>query len=271
MARPHKQTVDYFPHNSNASSGKTIYILESKFGNDGYAFWFKLLEILANSEGHFYDARNPVAWEFLLAKTHVTEEIGNQIMNLLISLDAIDSDLWGKNIIWSQNLVDNITDVYRNRTTGIPTKPSLNGSSPLSTSDSAVIVDENLVSDVENLVSDVDNPQTKLYYTKVNNKDIYTLPEFIDKELWDDFLIMRGKIKKPPTNRAIKELIADLVKINTSGEDANESLRESIKNNWRGIFPPKEKTSGINKGSTRDNKKDPKRFTSGTYGSHVKS
>lgn len=44
MARPKKQTVDYFPH--FVKGGRTIFILENKFGNDGYAFWFKLLEIL---------------------------------------------------------------------------------------------------------------------------------------------------------------------------------------------------------------------------------
>lgn len=49
MARPKKQTVDYFPH--FVKGGRTIFILENKFGNDGYAFWFKLLEILGESEG----------------------------------------------------------------------------------------------------------------------------------------------------------------------------------------------------------------------------
>lgn len=67
-----KQTVDYFPH--FVKGGRTIFILENKFGNDGYAFWFKLLEILGESEGHFYDCSNASNWEYLLAKTRVTEE-----------------------------------------------------------------------------------------------------------------------------------------------------------------------------------------------------
>lgn len=66
MARPKKQTVDYFPH--FVKGGRTIFILENKFGNDGYAFWFKLLEILGESEGHFYDCSNASNWEYLLAK-----------------------------------------------------------------------------------------------------------------------------------------------------------------------------------------------------------
>ena len=82
MARPKKQTVDYFPH--FVKGGRTIFILENKFGNDGYAFWFKLLEILGESEGHFYDCSNASNWEYLLAKTRVTEEKAKDIINVLI-------------------------------------------------------------------------------------------------------------------------------------------------------------------------------------------
>ncbi len=158
MARPLKQTVDYFPHYSDASTRKTVYILESKFGNDGYAFWFKLLELLASSEGHVSDVRNPVAWEFLLAKTRVDNEKACQIMDLLVALEAIDSELWEKRVIWVQNLVDNIADVYRNRLTDLPLKPSLNGEKPQPEG----IVDEIIE------VSDTSNTQTKLKETKSN-------------------------------------------------------------------------------------------------------
>lgn len=163
MGRPRKQTVDYFPHDADASDKKTLYILESKFGNDGYAFWFKLLELLAKSEGHFYDVRNPAAWEFLLAKTHVKEDIGQRILNTLAELDAIDKELWGQKIIWSQNLVDNVADAYRNRKAEIPTKPSfLQEKSP-----------KGRVSDVRNPqgdgITEVRNPHTKLKETKLKD------------------------------------------------------------------------------------------------------
>jgi len=161
MARPFKQTVDYFPHYSNASSSKTLYILESKFGNDGYAFWFKLLELLANSAGHVYDVRNPIAWEFLLAKTRIDDDKAGKIMQLLVDLNAIDSELWVERLIWVQNLVDNIADAYRNRKTDIPLRPSINSKKPVCTK----------VTVVNNGVSDVRNTHTKLNYTKLNNNN----------------------------------------------------------------------------------------------------
>ena len=122
MARPKKQTVDYFPH--FVKGGRTIFILENKFGNDGYAFWFKLLEILGESEGHFYDCSNASNWEYLLAKTRVTEETAKDIINVLINLNKIDIELWNEHhVLWIANFVRNLSDVYRTRNTNLPSKP----------------------------------------------------------------------------------------------------------------------------------------------------
>lgn len=121
MARPLKDTVDFFPHYVKA--GRTIFILESKFGNDGYAFWFKLLEILGESEGHSYDCSNSANWAFLLARTRCDEKTAEKIIQTLIDLGKVDSELWGKRIIWVQHLVDNLSDVYRRRQAKIPQKP----------------------------------------------------------------------------------------------------------------------------------------------------
>jgi len=121
MARPKKQTVDYFPHYCNHK--KTMYILEQRYGNDGYAFWFKVLEILGATEGHFIDLNNNETWEFLQAKTRLDGSLCEEILNLLAKLNAIDAELWEQRIIWSQNFVDGIAPVYKNRRVEIPTRP----------------------------------------------------------------------------------------------------------------------------------------------------
>ena len=124
MARPKRQTVDYFPH--FVKGGRTIFILEDRFGNDGYAFWFKVLEILGEAEGHFYDCSNGSNWAFLLAKTHLTEEEANNIISVLIDLGKIDAELWAaKRILWVENFVKNLSEVYRTRHTDLPLKPCL--------------------------------------------------------------------------------------------------------------------------------------------------
>ena len=154
MARPQKRTVDYFPHDAKASEGDTLTILQSRFGNDGYSFWFKLLEKISSSENHVINCRNPIKWQLLLAKTSVNEEQGLAIMDLLCELEAIDAQLWRESkIIWCQKLVDNITDVYKNRDRPVPERP--------------IPTTNNLVSVKKTPVSSADNPQTKLKETKL--------------------------------------------------------------------------------------------------------
>jgi hypothetical protein len=124
MARPNKENVDYFPH--DATGGKTMFTLESKFGNDGYAFWFKLLEALCNQEGLFIDRSDYNSWSYLVANARVSEEKANEILNLLAKLNAIDADLWTSGgIIWIQNLVDRLEYLYKKRKSDMPLRPSV--------------------------------------------------------------------------------------------------------------------------------------------------
>ena len=123
LSRPIKKGVDYFPH--ACTHGQTMFILEQRWGNDGYAFWFKLLEMLGTTEGHFLDIRNPATRAFLAAKTRLTEDKCYEILDLLSDLDAIDQELWKEHqVVWCQNFVDHLDRVYAKRKTETPTKPS---------------------------------------------------------------------------------------------------------------------------------------------------
>lgn len=129
MGRERRQTVDFFPH--YVKSGRTVSILESRYGNDGYAFWFKLLEILGGADGHFIDCSNPTEWEYLLAKTRVEDETAEKIIATLISIGKIDGSLWEQHrIIWVQRLVDNVTKVYSKRASETPQKPYFGDGNP---------------------------------------------------------------------------------------------------------------------------------------------
>jgi len=161
MARPVKLTVDYFPHIIN--KGKTIFILEENYGNDGYAFWFKILELLGATKNHYYNCNNPQDWKFLLAKTRVNEDIANNILNLLSELNAIDQELWDKKIIFSENFIANIQDVYKRRGVNVITK-----------SDVTSLCNQKLtISDVSNnRKRQIKLNKTKLNKTKVNKNKV---------------------------------------------------------------------------------------------------
>lgn len=121
MARPSKLTVDYFPHVTQ--TGKTIAILERRWGNDGYAFWFKLLELLGTTRGFCYDCGNAANWEYLLSKTGVEEPTASAILDKLAELKAIDAGLWQERKIWSDNFVAGVADAFSKRQSALPRRP----------------------------------------------------------------------------------------------------------------------------------------------------
>ena len=66
-----------------------------------------------------------------------------------------------------------------------------------------------------------------------------TIPDFIDASLWNSFLEMRVSKKAKPTQKAIELIIKELTKFHNKGLNANESLENSIKSNWTGVFEPR--------------------------------
>lgn len=123
MARPQTNTVVYFSHDTDASEGKTLTIMEGQFGLEGFAFWYKLLEKLGKTEGHYIDCQNEEDFEFLARKFGLGPVSVTEMLDKLSKLRAIDRVLWFHKIIWSQNFVDRLEDVYSKRKRELPAKP----------------------------------------------------------------------------------------------------------------------------------------------------
>jgi len=166
MGRRQSNTVDYFPH--FAEQGKTLFILKSRFGNDGYAFWFQLLEILCKEENHCYDFSDDTAWQYLLAKTGVNEITGTEILRILANLEKLDREMLNRKVLWCENLVQNLKNVYQKRGRATPVKP--------------IPVSESTESGAETTESGAEIPQSKVKYSKV--KDSRDTPE---KKGWGEF------------------------------------------------------------------------------------
>ncbi|WP_455994360.1 Lin1244/Lin1753 domain-containing protein [Porphyromonas endodontalis] len=222
MGRPSKETVDYFPH--YVKSGRTIFILESKFGNDGYAFWFKLLEILGESEGHYYDCSISNNWEYLLAKTRCDENTANEIIETLISLGKIDGELWNeKRIVWCKNFVDNLSFAYNKRHVKLPSAPSF---LPENYSSDAVSVEKTIGAmefterkpDKEKKRKEKESNSRLLFEDKSshNNPSLYSAREDFDEaQNCDDKQIENEQAKKrvarfvPPTIEEVQNYISE--------------------------------------------------------------
>jgi len=131
----------------------TMQIIENKYDIKGYAFWFKLLEMLGSANGHCIDFNKESAWEFLQAKTRTSKEECTEILDTLAKLDAIDKELWLNKVVWSDNFIEGIREAYRTRINEIPTKPSLYNALNPTISDNL----RNITQETQNIPQDKDN------------------------------------------------------------------------------------------------------------------
>lgn len=183
--RPPKTTVDYFSH--DCKHGKTIFVLEQLYGNDGFAFWYKLLELLGDTPGHAYNFNNPEGWQYLLAYTKVSEEKAILILNTLLSLNKIDKGLYNTKIIWCQNFVNRLAGIYEKRDTPLPLKPKTGVGVPNNDINgiSATKIPLFVEKCEENSIIVDDNTQSKAKESKLNNnisKDIFSVFEFWNEQ-----------------------------------------------------------------------------------------
>lgn len=79
----------------------------------------------------------------------------------------------------------------------------------------------------------------------------FVLPDWIPSTLWMQYLEMRRRIRKPPTNKAKQLVIAKLERLKHEGNDVIAVLEQSIQNSWQGIFPVREEQNGKSASSRR--------------------
>jgi hypothetical protein len=141
MPRPPKLTVDYFSHDANSSSGKTLTILFNHFGHEGISAWWQLLERLAGTPNHFINISDPECFEYLAARLRLSPERAGEIFSKMAGLDAIDAELYQAGIIWSGNLMERLALVYKARKQDIPSKPTMDN--PISLPDNPIDLPDN--------------------------------------------------------------------------------------------------------------------------------
>lgn len=114
MGRHEKNDVDYFPF--YCKEGKTMHVIESKYRNDGFACWVKILRQLATTDFHYLDLRDELDILYLASKCLVEQETLIGILDILAKFNEIDTELWTKHrIVWNQKFVDSINDAYSKR------------------------------------------------------------------------------------------------------------------------------------------------------------
>lgn len=219
MARPERNTVDYFPH--LIGDGKKIFSIENKYGNDGYATWFKILEKLAITDHHYLDLNSEEEIMYMAAKCRVDEDRLIAIINDLTRLKVFDKKLWELRIIWCPPFIDSIQDAYFRRNNNCMTYEGL-------------CKHLNIKCSTETQESGKKNdnkPQTIL-------KDIKEKEISVFEHAIACFIEMRKKIKKPASERALELVRIELEKLAPNNEALQvQIIEQSIRNSWQDVFP----------------------------------
>lgn len=83
----------------------------------------------------------------------------------------------------------------------------------------------------------------KLLKLQANNNPLppegVSLPDFIDPNLWQEYLAYKKERREKLTQKGIEMKFSEWAKWDAEGIDVNECLREAMRNEWQGVFPPK--------------------------------
>ncbi len=82
----------------------------------------------------------------------------------------------------------------------------------------------------ENVKNDKNEPQREL---------IFTLPDWINENLWQEYMQVRTHLKAVNSPRAKNALINKLLKFQTQGHDPNRLIEIAIENSWKSVFLPR--------------------------------
>jgi hypothetical protein len=96
MARPQKCGMDYFPHDTDALTDEKIEALRMLYGNDGYAFYFIMLERIYRTEHFELDVSDAETIQILCKKLNVTEELFNKMLSTALKRGCFDADCYEK-------------------------------------------------------------------------------------------------------------------------------------------------------------------------------
>jgi hypothetical protein len=103
MARPRKEGMEYFPHDSYAVNDKKIEALRMLYGNDGYAFYFILLETIYQEPNFELDISDAETIQILIRKTSVTEQKFNSMLETSLKRDCFDRESYENRQVLTSN------------------------------------------------------------------------------------------------------------------------------------------------------------------------
>jgi DnaD/phage-associated family protein len=112
VARPRKEGMDYFPHDTDAANDEKIEALRSLFGNDGYAFYFILLERIYRTNEAELDISKPILLAPIASKIGVGKEVFAEMLEASFEVGLFDKEEYEKRkVITSSGIKSRFSEV----------------------------------------------------------------------------------------------------------------------------------------------------------------
>jgi hypothetical protein len=118
--RPRKEGMDYFPHDVDASADEKIEAMRSVHGNDGYAFYFIILERIYRSNQAELDISKQVILTTLARKIMVTQNKLKKMIDTSVEIGLFCSENFEKRKILTSDgikkrflMINNLRDKWR--------------------------------------------------------------------------------------------------------------------------------------------------------------
>jgi hypothetical protein len=91
MARPKKEGLEYFPHDTDSVNDEKVEALRMLYGNDGYAFYFILLERIYRTKHAELDVSDAETIQILSRKVGVTTQEFDSMLKTALKRDCFDA------------------------------------------------------------------------------------------------------------------------------------------------------------------------------------
>jgi hypothetical protein len=201
VARPIKDGMDYFPHDTDASSDEKIEALLMLYGTKGYTFYFILLERIYRTQDFELDISDEETVQILSRKMTISTEEFYQILTSAIKHKCFDKEMYeNKRILTSNGIKKRAFVVVEKRER---MRAKYEGKK------------ENISAAETTQETQVETPQSKVKKSKGEKSiNLYTHDEVAILELWNSKGIVEhnqiDSMQKPIKN-ALKKWGKDLI------------------------------------------------------------
>lgn len=215
--------MKWFKHQSNARNDERLARLEDLCGLEGYGFYFKMLEIVAE----VIDQTDKHEVVYSLSRWG---RQANVTSKKFIFLAQCCADV---GLMFVQRCSDDITIKIPNLL-----KYRDNHTKNLQ----ATYKQEQEIEKEEERDTEVEKPTPKP--PAKASAEILPKSDLVSTELWDAFIEVRKGLKAKNTLPACKALINQLAKLKLAGNDPAEVVNQSIRSSWKDLYPVR-KRNGI--------------------------